>query len=319
MTEPVISVCVITFNQERYVERCLRSILRQDAPLEVVVRDDGSHDQTPAILARIAAADPRVRVLETQANLGMNRNLRAVMQAARTRYIALCEGDDYWLDRHKLTRQIKVLDKKPTVNLVTHPCIGHDGAARGVLMFARGRSEVRYGLKDVIDVPGQFAPTASYVFRRDAVGRLPGWVDDAPVGDFFIELYALGAGQGVHLPQPMSAYRRSALGSWTVEMQAGGAAHRLQKHKKMLRSVEHAAEDSLFADVDFGPKLSAVYLNIAWSALFAGQESVYRDAIIQYRANVAKPSRGGALLHALRGAPRLALLAARVAARRGAR
>src|SRR6185295_15883149 len=100
-TTPTVSVCVITFNHERFIAEAIESALAQKTRLdyEIVVGDDGSTDDTPRILARLAEQHaPRLRVVRRQENLGINRNLAATLQECRGRYIALLEGDDYWTD-----------------------------------------------------------------------------------------------------------------------------------------------------------------------------------------------------------------------------
>ncbi len=92
---PLITVAVTCYNLENYIERCLRSILAQTyKELEVLIVDDGSSDASPGICDRIAAADPRVRVLHTP-NGGPGKARNAAIERAKGEYIAFVDGDDY--------------------------------------------------------------------------------------------------------------------------------------------------------------------------------------------------------------------------------
>ena len=105
-----ISVCVIAYNHELYIAQCLQSIIDQRCSFnfEIVVRDDCSQDNTLEIIKDFKVKYPDiVRLIEATENLGANKNILAVFSAAKGEFLALCEGDDYWLDDEKLAKHIK--------------------------------------------------------------------------------------------------------------------------------------------------------------------------------------------------------------------
>lgn len=116
---PKVSVCVITFNHEKYISTCLDSILTQetDFEFEVVVCDDCSTDQTQKILKAYAAKYPNIITLicqdTNQYSIGQfSGNLFQIKSIAQGQYVANCDGDDCWLPG-KLQYQIDLLDANP--------------------------------------------------------------------------------------------------------------------------------------------------------------------------------------------------------------
>lgn len=120
---PVVSVCVITYKHAAFIEECLDSILMQetDFPFEIIIGEDNSTDGTREICKRYADQHPdKIRLflrrlnhkIEVNGNKTFHFNLIENLKAARGEYIALCEGDDYWLVKDKLQKQVKLSNEK---------------------------------------------------------------------------------------------------------------------------------------------------------------------------------------------------------------
>ena len=109
-----LSVLLVTFNQERYVEEALRSLLGQsvDGTIQVVVADDGSTDRTLDIIEEYEGRDARFHFtfLDHRSNRGITKNYQRGFAACEGEYVAILEGDDYWISPHKLRRQAEFLD-----------------------------------------------------------------------------------------------------------------------------------------------------------------------------------------------------------------
>ena len=121
MTDKVISVVVVTYNQEATIARTLDSILAQDidVPYEIVVGDDASTDGTRAVLADYRSRYPdiiRLRLLPV--NRGVRENYVTCLLDCKGRYIADCAGDDFWTDPTRLRRQYMLLECDPTISVV---------------------------------------------------------------------------------------------------------------------------------------------------------------------------------------------------------
>ena len=109
---PLVSVCMTTYNHERYIAQAIESVLRQqtDFAVEVVVGEDCSTDNTLAICREYEAKYPdRVRVIASEINIGMHANYRRTIEACRGEYVAMCDGDDWFSDPNKLQLQVDKL------------------------------------------------------------------------------------------------------------------------------------------------------------------------------------------------------------------
>ncbi len=162
---PRVSVLIGAFNNASTLAHAAESILQQTVTdLELLVIDDGSHDATPAIAARIASTDVRARVLTMPTNLGIARSLNAGLQAARAPIVAVQDADD-WSSQRRLARQLDVLDENPAIAVVG--CRMREVDERGRELTPR----TALASGDVNDLLMRFNPipnTAS-AFRRDAV------------------------------------------------------------------------------------------------------------------------------------------------------
>src|SRR5450759_4098791 len=104
MQEPLVSVCMITYNHEPYIRKAIDCVLAQrtNFPFELVLGEDYSTAGTRKIVFDYAKRYPDIiRVITSEQNVGMHKNGSRTGQACRGRYIAYCEGDDYWHHPYK--------------------------------------------------------------------------------------------------------------------------------------------------------------------------------------------------------------------------
>lgn len=123
MWDSMISVIVITCNQEKYIRQAVESICNQEikCPVEVLIGNDASKDGTGQILDEMAEYYD-VKVIHRKSNLGASRNLYDLLLRCQGDYIAFLEGDDYWIDSKKLQKQYDFLEKNPNYIACTHEC-----------------------------------------------------------------------------------------------------------------------------------------------------------------------------------------------------
>ena len=118
--EPLVSVCMTAYNHAPYIGRAIEGVLSQRTTfaVELVLSDDCSPDGTGAICRDYAARYPdRIRLLTGDVNVGMRANYRRTIEACRGRYVAMCDGDDWWCDPLKLQRQVEALEADPACGL----------------------------------------------------------------------------------------------------------------------------------------------------------------------------------------------------------
>ena len=111
---PLLSVCMTTYNHERYIAQAIESVLGQRTTfaVDVVVGEDCSTDSTLRICREYESRYPdRVRVITSESNVGMHENYRRTIEACRGRYIAMLDGDDWFSDMDKLQIQVEELEK----------------------------------------------------------------------------------------------------------------------------------------------------------------------------------------------------------------
>jgi len=123
MPSPVVTVRTITFQHAPYIRDCIEGVLMQktDFPFEYIIGEDFSTDGTREIVFEYAKKYPdKIRVITAGKNVGMTENIRRLILAARGKYIALCEGDDYWTDPYKLQKQVDFMEKNPDVAITYH-------------------------------------------------------------------------------------------------------------------------------------------------------------------------------------------------------
>lgn len=127
--EPLLSVVTITYNHEPYIAKCIEGVLMQKVnfPIEFIIAEDCSTDGTRAICEDYAAKYPNlIRLVTSESNVGALNNEKRAMLAARGKYIAFCEGDDYWTYPLKLQTQVDFLDAHLDYSVCFHRCLHYD-------------------------------------------------------------------------------------------------------------------------------------------------------------------------------------------------
>ena len=120
---PLVSVICPTYNHEKYIRQTLNGFVIQQCnfPIEVIVHDDASTDNTATIIREYTAKYPFIRAILQTENMysqGLIRWEYLLIQEAKGKYVAVCDGDDYWIDPLKLQRQVDFLEANPDYGLV---------------------------------------------------------------------------------------------------------------------------------------------------------------------------------------------------------
>lgn len=114
----LISILMITYNHEKYIEKAIESVLMQegDFDFELLIGNDKSPDNTEKILEKYLD-DKRIKIFNREKNLGANNNLWDLEMKAKGDYIAILEGDDFWITKDKLQKQLEILEKNKNIIL----------------------------------------------------------------------------------------------------------------------------------------------------------------------------------------------------------
>lgn len=142
---PTVSICMPIYNSAAYLRQAIESVLTQSyRDFELLIVDDCSTDGSDALAAEYAAADPRVRFVRNQRNLGMVPNWNYCLQLAQGRYVRYLFGDDYILAADAISRQVAILDAHPRVSLVS--------SARLVVDENGQTRDLWRGFRDMVDM-----------------------------------------------------------------------------------------------------------------------------------------------------------------------
>lgn len=205
-----VSVCVVTYNQENYIEKCIQSILDQERNfnIEIIISDDASTDKTPVIVARMQQEYPDIiRPFLHKQNISAGVNFQFAHNQATGEYVAHCDGDDYFL-QGKLQYQADFLDKHPDYVQVWHrqKLVDADNKVVGnfpyrYIKFFLGRKLTMKRLAVSYGLVGQHS---SQMYRRSARTIYPNY--PATI-DYFYALDISSKGYSTQLDTFLGCYR----------------------------------------------------------------------------------------------------------------
>jgi glycosyltransferase involved in cell wall biosynthesis len=172
---PMVSVCMITYNHERFIAQAIESVLMQKVQfgLELVIGEDGSADQTRQIIQTFASKYPFIRPLFREKNLGMKQNFVDTILQCRGKYIALLEGDDYWIDPYKIQKQVDFLDANPDYIIVGANALSvreDENFSKARLMFDAAES---FDFDTARLIESNPYPTLTVIFRNHILKSFP--------------------------------------------------------------------------------------------------------------------------------------------------
>ena len=221
---PLVSVCVTTFNHEKYVRRAVESILAQDIDfkIEVLIGEDDSEDSTREIIREIERDygesvscffNNRDDVIYIDGHATGRWNLLNLLGRTRGKYVAILDGDDYWTASEKLQTQVKFLDDNPGYSMVFHDAkfVDGDGNDLKKTYCAKRISEGDVSLDDFIEA--NMAPTCSALYRRTAITPFQ-YARTIRAYDWLLVFLAAEKGKIYFLEKVWGAYRSHSGGVW---------------------------------------------------------------------------------------------------------
>lgn len=217
ITKPLVSICCITYNHENYIRDAIEGFLMQKTtfPLEIIIHDDASTDGTAEIIRYYAVQNPDTikPILQTtnQFSTGTKPLAQIVFPLAKGKYIAICEGDDYWTDPQKLQKQVDFMEENPDYSMCFHNAIVvYENKPKKSHLFTKLDKKKEYNIEDVIESPW-FIPTNSIVFRKKYYER-QNWMNYVFGGDYALQLILATKGTFYGFNESMSVYRRNNTG-----------------------------------------------------------------------------------------------------------
>lgn len=205
---PLLSVCIRSYCQEKFIKKALDSVLAQQTsfPFEIIVSDDCSTDDTRHILQEYEQQFPQIiRLILGDVNVGGPNNLRRVIEASSAKYVTCLDGDDYYLCRDKLQKQVDFLESHFEYSACFHNTlnVSADGVSLG--NFNPTDFHAIHGAQEFIR-ENWFVPIHSAVIRREYI-EFPDWYDRVMNDDYVVHLMVVRHGAYYYMPDVMAAYR----------------------------------------------------------------------------------------------------------------
>lgn len=213
---PLLSICCITFNHAPYIAKCLDNFLAQivNFPIEILVHDDASTDGTADIIRNYEEKYPNIFSVIYQSENQYSQGRMYIYDdilfpKARGKYIAICEGDDYWTDTYKLQKQVDFLEKNLDYSIVSHACkvINTDNSLAWEWTFTKNEITLDDALKSVVTHPN------TWVFRKYKSPPIDH--NSLPMGDDPRMCHLLSQGKGYYMDEFMSIYLLHQGGAWS--------------------------------------------------------------------------------------------------------
>lgn len=212
-----ISVVVTSYNHEKYIKECIDSILMQEGvDFELIIGDDHSQDNTRNILKEYQKQYPEaIKLLPLAENLGVTKNLKRCLKEATGDYIAICEGDDYWTDPHKLQKQATFLEKRKNCSMCFNSVLVYynDKNQPDYILHKRLNKTIFTTNELVLDnFIGNFS---CCMYRNINVKKLPDTLYDFFTVDWMFNIACSQHGKIGFLDEQMSVYQIHNLGIWS--------------------------------------------------------------------------------------------------------
>jgi len=221
MKKPLVSISCITYNHQDYIEDCLNGFFLQDCnfDVELVISDDKSNDNTAAIIERVIERKPdnfTIRFTKHEKNKGAMSNFIWALQQCQGKYIALCEGDDYWTDPYKLQKQVDFLESNPEYAITFHKVkIYNEIKEKFEEDTLNTFTNETTTLNDLLR--GNYIRTVSTVFRNSRkLASLIEKLNDVTPGDWLVFIVTASTGKIRYINQEMAVYRVSYVGVWST-------------------------------------------------------------------------------------------------------
>lgn len=214
-----LSILLVTYDHEQHIRKALTGLFRQiiEGPIELLIADDGSSDNTLEIIRECDGKDPRFvfKYIGGTTNVGITKNYQRGFDACAGEYVAVLEGDDYWVSPFKLQRQRDFLDFHWECDLCSvNYFVYEEGRCQFTPRVPIGYGHRFIGARDLIqdNLVGNFS---TCMYRRAALESLPTQLFELRSYDWIVNICVARKSLIGFLEEPLSVYRLHSAGAWT--------------------------------------------------------------------------------------------------------
>ena len=254
MNEVMVSICCLAYNHENYIRKTLEGFVNQKTNFkyEILIHDDASTDKTTEIIKEYEKKYPDLikPIYQTENQYSKGIRITCALQFPRVtgKYVAMCEGDDFWTDMNKLQLQVEAMEANPNCTFCAHTVemIKEDGTDMGKAYPLEEVSDGILKAESFMEILANKLPypfqTSSYFFRseylKEIVENMPRFMKMAKVLDMPLLLFYISKGDLYYINKRMSCYRVQSKGSWNEKIECS-----------ISRKVANAKSDVLWLDL----------------------------------------------------------------------
>lgn len=265
-----LTVVTTTYNQEKYIEKAIKGIVTQKTSFDfkLVISDDCSTDNTKEIIKKYKRKYPnKIELIENPKNLGaMGNFIHTLSQIKNTEYVALCDGDDFWIDENKLQKQVDFLDENRDFSICFHKSkLFYQNKEKEDEIIPKGIEEITT-IEDLVKQNYVIANSVVYrwAFNENNLEEI--FPKDIAPGDYYVHLLHAQYGKIKMFDEVMSAYRRHKDGMWWSNDDTNKEKFTLEYGRKFLNFYNAADK----------------YMNLPENSFYAQRKDIIYNMIVTY-------------------------------------
>lgn len=251
--EIMVSVECTSYNHGDFIAEALDSMLMQrtNFAYEILIHDDASTDNTAEIIKQYEEKYPDIikPIYQTENQYSQGVLVEKFnLDRAQGKYMAICEGDDYWTDPYKLQKQVDYMEAHPECSMCVHSAVRVSAVTKKTISSIRPSNKNKiYSVEEVIEGGGDLFATNSILYSCEKIPAMPEFFLNSTIGDYPLVIWGALCGEVHYIDQNMSAYRVDVKGSWTTVQVSD-----VEKKQKHLQEVaEMLDEINAFTDYKY--------------------------------------------------------------------
>ena len=215
--EYFLDIPMCTYNHGKYIGQAIEGVIQQKASFKyrLIIGEDCSTDNTREVIKRYLEENPSImKVFFHDKNIGAVENSKILFKESNSKYVALCDGDDFWIDPYKLKKQVDFLEANPDFAICFHNAriLNEDNPESVTYSNPFGQR----GISTFEDLAkGEFIYTATCVFRNEHFKKFPEQYYSF-MNNYTLDLHNAQFGKIKYIDDVMSVYRKHKGGIWSM-------------------------------------------------------------------------------------------------------